>query len=65
MEDAVKHEPSSFIGVISKALRANYDEVAKEPLPQRWVDLIHYLNEHERAEAERIQAQELSKRRSH
>jgi hypothetical protein len=33
---------------ISKALHAQYDETMSEPLPQRWVDLIHYLNERER-----------------
>jgi hypothetical protein len=68
----VQHAPSSFLGLISKALRANYDEVAKEPLPQRWVDLIHYLNEREhdlnereRAKAERHQQEETLKRRPH
>jgi hypothetical protein len=40
---------SSFLGLISKALRANYNEVAKEPLPERWVDLINHLNDRERA----------------
>jgi hypothetical protein len=32
---------------ISKPLRAHYDETVREPLPQRWVDLINYLNERE------------------
>ena len=26
----------------------NYDDIAKEPLPKRWVDLVHHLNETER-----------------
>jgi hypothetical protein len=43
----VQHESTSFLGLIRKALRANYDEVAKEPLPERWVDLINHLNERE------------------
>ena len=32
---------------LGKALR-DRDEVTTEPLPQRWVDLIHYLDEKER-----------------
>jgi hypothetical protein len=61
LEGAVQHTPSSFLGLISKALRDNYEDVAKEPLPQRWVDLIHYLNE--RVEAERHQPERPSKSR--
>jgi hypothetical protein len=48
----VQPTSNSFLGLISKALRASYDKVANEPLPQRWVDLIHHLNERERAEAD-------------
>jgi hypothetical protein len=33
-------------------LHLHYDYIANEPLPQRWVDLIHYLNEKEQAQAE-------------
>jgi hypothetical protein len=44
---------STFLGLIKKALRANYDKVADEPLPERWVELIHHLNERERAETDR------------
>lgn len=28
---------------IGKALRATNEELTHEPLPERWVDLIHYL----------------------
>lgn len=38
---------------IGRLLRTQYSEIANEPLPERWVDLIKYLNERERAEAER------------
>ena len=41
--NAVRHA-STFLGLISKALRANYDKVADEPLPERWVELIHHLS---------------------
>jgi hypothetical protein len=64
-EDLVQHAPNSFLGLISKALRANYDVITKEPLPERWVDLIRHLNERERMEAERDQPQEPRKRRPH
>jgi hypothetical protein len=31
-----------------KALHHQYDGFAQGPLPRRWVDLIHYLDEQER-----------------
>jgi hypothetical protein len=46
-------------------LRANYKTVAEEPLPQRWIDLIHHLNERERRERERDHSQEPSKHSPH
>lgn len=30
---------------INQALRHQYDEIVKEPLPKRWIDLINHLNE--------------------
>ena len=33
---------------IGKVLRVQSDEMAHEPLPNRWVDLINYLNEKEK-----------------
>ena len=38
---------------IGNALRSEYDHIASEPLPERWVDLILYLDEKERLENER------------
>jgi hypothetical protein len=32
---------------IGMMMRLSYDEVAQEQLPQRWVDLINYLNANE------------------
>jgi hypothetical protein len=48
----------------SKSLHAKYDWITKEPLPKRWVELIHRLNEIEylKAAAER-QAHEAPERR--
>ena len=47
----MQQTPTSFLSSITKALRANFDDVANEPLPQRWIDLIHHLNERERIDA--------------
>ena len=51
-EDVVQHT-STFLGLIRKALHANYDKVADEPLPERWVELIQHLNARERAQTDR------------
>ena len=32
-------------------LRQERDDIAREPLPERWVDLINYLDAQEQAEA--------------
>jgi hypothetical protein len=49
----MQQEPISFLNLVTKALRANFDHIANEPLPRRWVDLIHHLNERERMAADR------------
>ena len=41
------------LGMIAKILRAQSEQLPLEPLPQRWVDLIHYLNEQERRRSQR------------
>jgi hypothetical protein len=42
-------EEVSVASRLRKALHAHFDSVVSEPLPERWVDLIKYLNERERA----------------
>ena len=37
----MEQTPTSFLDLVTKALRANFEDVANEPLPQRWLDLIH------------------------
>jgi hypothetical protein len=37
---------------LKSALHAQYDAILNEPLPERWVDLIHRLNEQERMQRE-------------
>jgi hypothetical protein len=49
-------EQGSFLHRIGKALRAQSEDIAHEPLPKRWVDLIHYLDEQERKRAEGLEA---------
>jgi len=59
----MQQAPSSFLGFLSKALRDNYEDVAREPLPQRFVDLIHFLSEREHAEADRHAPEDPTKHR--
>ena len=44
----LKH--ASALERLGRTLREFYDGVQNEELPQRWVDLIHHLNERERQE---------------
>ena len=44
-------EPS-IISRLRSVLHERLDAVAKEPLPERWVDLINELNERERRDEE-------------
>jgi hypothetical protein len=37
---------------IGKMLHEQFDAIAREPLPERWVDLINYLNDKERSQRE-------------
>jgi hypothetical protein len=39
---------AEYIGI---PLRQERDNIAREPLPERWVDLINYLDAQEQAEA--------------
>jgi hypothetical protein len=38
----------SMVRRLGKALQVRLESVAHEPLPRRWVELIHYLDEQER-----------------
>jgi hypothetical protein len=50
LEETLRQTSTSFLGVITRALRGSYDGIAKEPLPERWVDLIKHLDEREKTE---------------
>jgi len=52
LSSSTRQRHSSFVERVGKMLHLHYDEIANEPLPQRWVDLIHYLNEKEQARGE-------------
>jgi hypothetical protein len=41
---------SAIFDRIGKMLHEQFEDVAREPLPERWVDLINYLNDKERAQ---------------
>jgi hypothetical protein len=53
-------QAQEFIRRIGTTLRVR-DDPANEPLPERWIDLIHYLNEKERRE-ERARQREAQRR---
>jgi len=48
----MRHARPEIVERIKVALHAQYDAILREPLPDRWVDLIHRLNERERPERE-------------
>jgi len=41
---------------IAKAWRAGSEHITGEPVPKRWVELIHFLDEEERKRAEGLEA---------
>lgn len=45
----------STLELIAKRLRTASEDVAREPLPERWVDLIKFLDEQERRSRERTE----------
>jgi hypothetical protein len=47
----------TILGRLGKALHVRMDDITHEPLPERWVDLIHYLDEKERRESRQRQRQ--------
>ena len=46
------HRKDETIIEIGKRFRHQSNDITQEPLPRRWVDLIHYLNEKERKQSE-------------
>jgi hypothetical protein len=42
-------QPSPILSGIGRALQERLEHDVHEALPERWVDLIHYLNDKERA----------------
>jgi hypothetical protein len=44
-------EPSPIIARIGRVLHQQLEHDVHEPLPKRWVELIHFLNEKEHAAA--------------
>jgi hypothetical protein len=46
----------SALQLIAKRLRTDGEGAAREPLPERWIDLIKYLDAQERCSSERMEA---------
>jgi hypothetical protein len=57
------HRKDETIIEIGKRLRHQSNDITHEPLPRRWVDLIHYLNEEERKQSEARQPETEPRRR--
>jgi hypothetical protein len=53
-------QAQEFARGVGKTLRSLHDEATLEPLPERWVELIHYLNNKERREERARQRKEQS-----
>jgi len=49
-------QAQEFLRRIGTVLRVKNDDFARDPLPERWVDLIRYLDEKERMQAEARQS---------
>ena len=58
-------QAQEFIRRIGKTLRTDNDDFAHEQLPERWVDLIRYLDERERQQsaAQQPEAEQQFRRR--
>ena len=48
---------NSILKRLSKALHIQHHDITGETLPERWVDLIHYLDDMERKRSEAPMAQ--------
>ena len=57
------HRKDQTIIVIGKRLRHQSNDITQEPLPRRWVDLIHYLNAQEGKRSEARDQPEAEPRR--
>jgi hypothetical protein len=47
------HVQETILQRLGKALNVRLDDFTHEPLPERWVELIHHLNEQEQKASER------------
>ena len=45
-------ENRSVLKPVGEALHVYFDSIVKAPIPKRWMDLINWLDEEERAKAE-------------
>ena len=43
--------PKSVFARLGKMLRARNEHLTREPMPKRWVDLLHHLDEQERRQS--------------
>ena len=48
----MRQDYSALLARLRKLLDGEFHDVGHEPLPDRWIDLINYLNAKERPEAD-------------
>jgi hypothetical protein len=62
-ETPMQQGHDSILRRLGKLLHDQDDDITHEPLPSRWVDLIHFLDEQEQKRYERRQAEDKSRNR--
>ena len=61
----MRHAQETILQRLGKALHAHWADIADELLPRRWVELIHHLNEQERARERVPQSKSKGRERPH
>ena len=52
----MRQDENAILRRLGKALHLYDDDITHEPLPCRWADLIHYLDEQERSRSRKHRA---------
>jgi hypothetical protein len=62
----MRQDQDTILQRLGKALHVHADEITHEPLPRRWVDLIHHLDEQElKCSARHAKTEQLSTKKAH
>ena len=61
----MREQTPSLLERVGKTLHVYFDGLAKEPVSERWIDLIQRLNEKERLQASAKQGQRSERKSTH